>query len=312
MRMLSGRALALVAVPSMMLACASDNPPPPSSSPPPIGSTPPATPVPPLPPPPPPPTVTAGTGGGGTAGAGGTARPPDGGRRPDMASVADAPPAVPLCATTVTAMGNDPNIDDFNDNNVELRMADGRMGSWASYNNMTAMVDGQTMVGVPELVMAAAGMATNRAIRFRGTEMDPAGWGGQVEASFVPGTDCYDASAYGGIALQIRGLQNTRVKISVYTADVRNLGEMRYGQWYGYEHSFGNANPNNFTTLMLRWNQFTPGGLAPEPRMLDPKLVYGIVVQALSRPALGDAGASPGIGMFDFTVDNIRFLPRMP
>jgi hypothetical protein len=244
----------------------------------------------------PPPPVT----GGGGAGGGGGTRPPDGGSRRDGAG--SDTPAAPACAMTVTAMGNDANIDDFNDNNVALRMADGRMGSWATAQSPTAMITNQMMPGVPEL---ATIMGTNRGLRFRGMEPNAASqWAGEVTVTIVP--DCYDASAYRGISLQIRGLAQSRVQVMVLTASVRvQNAVMQVGGHYNFPVTINSA--TTFQTVTIPWDMFLPGwGVTPGPKV-DPKLVYGLAVLPVAGPAPTDAGTA-AIGSFDFTIDNVRFL----
>jgi hypothetical protein len=313
MRIVPARALALVSMTSLVLACASETPPP--SNPPsgPVGTSPPPRPATPptpdaaaSPAPAPTPPPTAGTGGsGGAGGTGGT-----GGSTPmlpDAGAIADAPPAIPLCdpALTIKATGDDGLIDDFNDNDAVIRMADGRMGAWT--NGQSPNVELASMVN-PELV-TVTGM--NRALRYRGTvPPPPAEAYAQLDVTFVDvDSGCYDASAYGGIQLAVRGIANTRVRVWVYTGDVRALGvPNKYGNWYRFDHTITGA-MNTFTTISIPWEQFLPGDLAPEPRRLDPALVWGLVVSPTSRP--GDAGVNDQpIGMFDFTIDNVRFLPK--
>ncbi len=268
-----------------------------------IGSTPPARPSGPVSTNPPgvPTSPSSGMGG-----AGGT-RPPDGGVRRDAASTPDVP-AAPACTMTVTAMGNGPLIDDFNDNNVALPATDGRMGTWEVSHSETAMIMGAPMDRVPELTTI---MGTNRGLRLRGNEPNAMSqWAGEMAVTFAP--DCYDASAYGGIQLQIRGLAGTRVEVAVLTASVRAQNAvMQVGGHYHFPVSITSA--TTFQTVNITWDMFQPGwGMTPGPKV-DPKLVYGLAVVTALRPAPAaptDGGAAPTIGAFDYTIDNVRFMPK--
>jgi hypothetical protein len=291
---------------SLVLACASETPPPsgPVATPPPSRPATPPTPdaaASPAPAPTPPPT--AGTGGssgtGGTGGAGGT-----GGSTtspPDAGVIADAPPAIPACGMTTVATGIDPLIDDFNDNDAVIRLVDGRMGEWA--NGQRADVELASMIN-PEIVTI---MGMNRALRYRGTA--PAGAFAQVETRIAEEiSGCYDASTYGGIQLAIRGLANTRVRVWVQTGDLRALGDARFGEYYHKDLTI-TGSMNTFRNEQIRWEEFEPGLPAPEPRKLNPALIYGLIVSAIAP--LTDAGVPQGaIGMFDFTIDNVQFIPK--
>jgi hypothetical protein len=297
-------AVALFTIPSLAISCGGGEATPPREAVVPIGSTPPARPSGPvITNPGNPPAPTAGTGGGGAGGAGGSAPPRPVDARPADAPGADAPPAV-VCTMTVSAMGNDGLIDDFNDNNVALRMADGRMGSWTTLKSPTAIVTNQMMEGVPELTTIAG---TNRGLRFRGNEPTAdSQWAGQVEVSIVP--DCYDASAYRGLELQIRGQNNSRVQVMVLTANVRAQNSV---ELVGGHYNFPVTVTTAFQTVRILWDQFLPGwGVTPGPK-IDPKLVYGLAILPAQRPPTGDASAG-SIGAFDFTIDNVRFISATP
>jgi hypothetical protein len=300
--------LALVAFSSLALSCGSEPPAPPRQEVVPVPSTPPGRPNPVqsnpggvVPP------VTAGTSGNpGTGGTGGGARPADGGRTAD-APGADAPPAV-ACTMTVPAMGNDGLIDDFNDNNVAVRMADMRAGSWETFKSATATVTNQMTPGVPELPMINA--ANGRGLRLRGMATDAAdSYGAEVQVTFSadPGF-CYDASAYGGVSLQIRGLAGTRVFVHALTANVRALNALTPDAPVGghYRSLVTINSATAFQTVTIPWAMFQPGwGTTPGPN-IDPKLIYGLSIVTAPRAAMGDAGSS-AIGSFDFTIDNVRF-----
>jgi hypothetical protein len=303
--------MTVLALGCFVLSCGSETPPPREPLPS-IGSTPPARPSgpvqtnPPSPyPTPTPPTVTAGTGGStpGTGGTGGSTRPADSG-------ATDTPPTVAACTTTVAGTGDDGLIDDFNDNNPTVRMADGRAGTWTTHKSGTATVTNQAMEGVPELPTIGGGMA-NRGLRLRGNAVDPADtYGAEVQVTFSsdPGF-CYDASAYDGVQLSIRGLAGTRVFVQLLTASVRAQNaptpDAPIGGHYRVQVNINSA--TTFQTVTIPWAMFQPGwGVTPGP-MVDPKLVYGLAIVTAPRAATGDAGAG-SIGAFDFTIDNVRFI----
>ncbi len=301
--------LAVLALPCFVLSCGGDTQPPRDPVVP-IGSTPPARPSGPVqtnPPPVVPPVVTAGTGGGGggTGGTGGSApRPPDA-RPADAPGASDAAP-VAACTMTVTAAGNTGLIDDFQDGNATILGNDGRDGTWVTYKSAATTLTNVMTEGVPELP-ATGGVNNGRALRMRGMSTDPAdSYGAEAQITFSgdPGF-CYDASAYDGLQLSIKGLAGTRVYVQLLTASVRAQNaatpDAPVGGHYRFLVSFTN---NQIQTVMIPWASFQPGwGTSPGPNV-DPKLVYGLTIVTAPRAAPSTAG----IGTFDFTVDNVRFI----
>ena len=305
-------ALALLVIPSLLLGCGEE---PPAGREPviPIGSTPPPRPSGPVMTNPaggnvPPVTSTPGTGGsGGSGGSGGVVpRSPDS-RPADAPGSADAP-LVAACSASVTAMGNDGLIDDFQDNNTAVRMVDGRMGSWKVKQSLTAMTN--AMDGNPTVVQVGGQGNPPRALRLQGMEPDAMGqYGAEAEVVLVAdeSSGCYDASSYRGIQLSLKGLQGTSVFVMALTGSVRAQNTPdQVGGHYRFQVNFTNS--NQFQTVMIPWDSFMPGwGTTPGPKV-DPKLVYGISIVTAPRPSAGNGGTPSSIGSFDFTVDNVRFI----
>jgi hypothetical protein len=305
--MKSALRLALVAFPFVALSCASD-PPAPREPVVPVASTPPGrpNPVPSNPGGVVPPTVGGSGGSPGTGGAGGSTRPPDGGRLPD-APGSDTPPAV-ACTMTVTAAGNAGLIDNFNDNNASVPTTEMRAGTWETRSSATAMITNQAMPGVPELPMISG--ANGRGLRVRGMATDPADtYGAEVQVTFSPDPGfCYDASAYTGLQLQIRGLPGTRVFVQALTASVRALNaatpDAPVGGHYRALVTINSATA--LQTVTIPWAMFQEGwGTTPGPN-IDPKQIYGLAIVTAPRAAAPDAGPA-SIGAFDFTIDNVAF-----
>jgi hypothetical protein len=309
MKKVPARSVALTAV-SLLLACAGGGGQAPGGGGPVdnVGSTPPARPSGPVSTNPPGVQVSPSTPGAG--GAGGGTRPPDGGARRDGPSVADAPPAA-VCPMTVMAAGNDGLIDDFNDNNATVRMVDMRMGLWEIHTSPTTMIAGPAMAPAPELT-ATGGFMNSRALRLRGTEMDATSYGAGANVYFVDAMNgCYDASAYArGVSFSIKGAAGTVVAVVALTGDMRAAGAPNTVGWYrAFLPPFAANQVNTVRTVTLAWTDFKPSYGTPPGPNADPKYLLGFQFATAPRPAgtANDAG-SPGIGAFDFTIDQVQLV----
>jgi len=215
-------------------------------------------------------TGTAGTapvGSAGTTGTGGAA--PGGG----------------TCMTTSAAMGAMPMIDDFEDGNADVSIADGRQGGWYFSVDGTGMTTPKAGAPVPE-----AGGMPGKAVHVTGTGLTS--WGASLSAAIVPNMGCYDASKYTGITVMLKGTGS--VWVSVLTAAVRAAP-------VGMQNQFKKQ-----VTLTADWQPVTisfteltqPGGwgtIVP----FDVTKIYGI--------DFGPATAPPTATAFDFWVDNLSF-----
>jgi hypothetical protein len=228
------------------------------------------------------------TGGTGPVGTAGTAPVGTAGTAPVGTAGTSAGGAAPgggTCMTTAVAMGTMPMIDDFEDGNGDINLADGRMGGWYFSVDGTGSTTPKAGVPVPE-----AGGMPGKAVHVTGTGLT--GWGASLSAAVVPVNGCYDASKFTGITVMMKGTGT--VWVSVLTAAVRAAPE-------GMRNHFKKqvtltadwqAVPINFSELTQ------PGGwgvIVP----FDVTKIYGI--------DFGPATAPPVATAFDFWVDNLSF-----
>ncbi|HEY0707308.1 MAG TPA: carbohydrate binding domain-containing protein, partial [Polyangia bacterium] len=181
---------------------------------------------------------SGGSASGGSTGSGGSGAGGSGGSTSSDAAddtsgggmdASDDVVTVPLCFATKKAVGDDGLIDDFEDGDAIALPKDGRVGDWWAALSPTTMATGVMMGGGP--LKPVTGGQMGRGLRLMGTESDATQWGANLAVAFVSQTDCYDASAYGGIEFWIKGKAGQQVSVAVQTAQVRALSRNDVGFW---------------------------------------------------------------------------------
>jgi Complex I intermediate-associated protein 30 (CIA30) len=204
----------------------------------------------------------------------------------------DTGPTSPYCMASVVGSGAPALVDDFEDGNQMLLPNDGRVGEWSFSKSATAVT--MPAAGGPLTpVVGGAGAPTGKALHISGTETT--GWGAGITANLVynEGTGCYDASAYSGLKLSIKGRAGAKVFLIAGVATIRAM-EATAGP-YRKEHVL----TADWQEVTLRWADFGPSwGTPPEPKVVNPRELYSISV--LTSP-----GAS-GVGEFDLWIDNVE------
>jgi hypothetical protein len=237
-------------------------------------------------------------GSGGTAGTGGTGGTGDGGGTGGTAgggadTAPDTAPASAHCMASTVATGAPALIDDFEDGNPMLLPNDGRVGEWSFSKSATAVTT-PAAAGPLTPVAGGAGAPTSKAMHISGT--DPTGWGGDITANLVynEGTGCYDASAYTGVKLSIKGRAGAKVFLIARVATIRAM-EATAGH-YRKEHVL----TADWQEVTLKWADFGPSwGTPPEPKLVNPRELYSLGV--LTAP-----GAGGTVGEFDVWIDNVE------
>jgi hypothetical protein len=144
------------------------------------------------------------------------AEAPRAARAPEGAPSASTAPARALapCPKLVVAKGGAPIIDDFEDRNARLAIADGREGSWMVYNDGSGK---QVPPGLspfhPVRLVPTRGQSRYGLHTF-GEKFSI--WGSTVVATFTDG-GCYDLSAYRGLEFWAKG--NTRIHLQLAVVD---------------------------------------------------------------------------------------------
>lgn len=189
------------------------------------------------------------------------------------------------CTATAMATGTPPLIDDFEDGDANVMIADGRVGGWFLSTDTTGTTT--PAAGAP---MPVAGGMPGKAIHVSGSGLTM--WGASLSASLTPLNGCYNGAAFTGVTVMLKGTGS--VWVSVLTAAVRAAPEgMR--NHYKKQVTLG----AEWTTVTINFSELMqPGGwgtIVP----FDATKIYGI-----------DFGPATTQGMptsFDFWVDNLSF-----
>jgi hypothetical protein len=207
---------------------------------------------------------------------------------------AAAPPVLPPCGRVSVGSGNDPEIDDFEDGNARLGVADGRSGTWKAIGDgdgTRAPSPGDIAFPVP---LAEPGRASRFVLRLRAERMTVGGAG--LSADLAPGR-CYDASAYAGIELSARG--TGRVYLSAMMVDLmeKKWGGLCERDCYD-QHSAPLDLTRSWRRYQVRWEQLEQAGwgrrLAFDPARL---LSLSVSVQSADTP-------------IELAIDDVRFIAR--
>jgi hypothetical protein len=231
---------------------------------------------------------------GGTSGSGGTGG--TGGSDIDAAadtSSADAAPASMYCMSSAVGTGSPALLDDFEDGNPLLPTNDGRVGEWSFSKSATAVT--MPAAGGPLTpVEGGTGGPTSKAVHISGT--DPMGWGADITATIVAneGTGCYDASAYTGIKVSIKGRAGAKVFLIARVATIRAMDST--AGHYRKEYTLSAS----WQEVTLRWADFGPSwGTPPDPKVVNPRELYALAVAT----APGEGGQ---VGEFDIWLDSVE------
>jgi hypothetical protein len=198
---------------------------------------------------------------------------------------------------SIVAGTGDPGlIDDFEDGNSVVLPNDGRAGpGWWFSKSMTSTTTqpAASGAGVP-----VDGGMPGKALHVAGTEggMGNNAWGADITATIVADgmTGCYDASAYTGLKVSLKGKAGSKVFVLVGTAPIRAISSM--AGHYRKEVTL----TADWQDVTIPWAMFGPGWGTPPSPMVNPKEVYTVGVATAP-------GAGGMVGEFDFWIDNLAF-----
>ncbi|HET9953954.1 MAG TPA: hypothetical protein VFQ61_05605, partial [Polyangiaceae bacterium] len=208
----------------------------------------------------------------------------------------DAPsvPSLPACRKVVVAQGDAPLIDDLEDGNSRLQLADGRSGFWFVHNDGSGtQTPSADRVLFPSLISPPRGRS-QWALHTSGSGFKK--WGA-LFGNFLAERACYDSSAYDGLEFWAKGFGT--VHLVVWTVDIVEPYEGGFCQkdcYNGYKKRI---------ELGPRWSSYSvPWGdlaqLRAGPKLeFDPHRVVflGFVV-------------GPDVPRFDVWIDDIRYVKR--
>lgn len=193
------------------------------------------------------------------------------------------------CAARVSALGNEPLIDDFEDHNPLIASFEGRVGLWALFRDSDSPGTFNTIT--PSL-LPKPNPKNRYALHVVGGEM--LNWGAAIQFSFQPA--CYDASAYSGVSLRAKGPGRIFVGMREMSVVSTSYGGTCKSDCYN-THQKKLDLARDWRSYVVPWSEMRQRGYGAKP--LDSTRVNGlsIVVQASDTP-------------FDLWIDDVRFVTR--
>ncbi len=230
-------------------------------------------------------------GSSGAFAAGGKSNPPGGiGSAGSSASAgttgAGGAGAVSACSVTAVATGTPALIDDFEDGNADVSVADGRLGGWY----LATDASGTTSPAVGP-AMPAEGGNPGKALHVTGSELTS--WGASLSASITPANGCYDASKFAGVTVALKG--TGVISVSVLTAGVRAAPE---GMRNHYKKQITLS--ETWTEVSFSFSELGQLGGWGLVVPFDATKIYGIDFGPVQATA-------PATTSFDFWIDNLTF-----
>jgi len=215
---------------------------------------------------------------------------------PSHVAVAAAPVPVPStspipdpCVHQLHANGNEPLIDDFEDNNPLIAAHEGRVGLWFMYKDTDST--GTSLALTPSL-RPQVSRGNHYALHVVGEELRD--WGAVVQFDLQP--SCYDASAYAGIAFSAKGPGRVYASVrEVRVVPVQFGGTCTEDCYNAHQKKIDLT--AQWKTYAITWNELLQRGYAAPA--LDPSRIRGIgfLVMNADTP-------------FDLWFDDIKFIKR--
>jgi len=204
-------------------------------------------------------------------------------------STVSVPPTPDPCGARVVATGSASLVDHFEDGDDTLLPLDGRNGFWRWARESDAPGTAPALLPVPR---PDARPRNRLALHAKGGQLFD--WGATVEVNFRP--SCYDARAYGGIALQARG--PGRIFVSLREVDVIPPFEGGSCLQDCYNSHVAKLElGREWRTYQVRWADLHQRGLGKPP--LDPARLHSIAILI-----------HPEDTPYDVWLDDVRFMSR--
>ena len=207
---------------------------------------------------------------------------------------AQVPEELQRCTPAARGSGKDPLIDDFEDGDTRVLHVDRRAGSWATFNDGTAVQ--RPSVGVLAHADRIPGGRASSHFGLHTSGGKFKTWGAGIASDLTP-RRCYDASAYAGISFWARG----HGKFNVVAKMTQVVAE-EYGGSCTHDcfdgHHLSIPLTSNWEQHFVRWEELSQSGFGIavpfDPRSL---LSFEFQVPAEDTP-------------FDFWIDDVSFILR--
>jgi hypothetical protein len=192
------------------------------------------------------------------------------------------------CSDTSVGSGLLGSIDDFDDGNSELEPIDGRSGSWLFVTDGTG-----TTTPAPGAPVPVTGGVSGNALHLQGSGLT--GDGALLHATLTSAAGCYDASAYRGVNVALKGTGELWLVIRTALVDAQPAEKRDY-------HRVKYGASGAWMTYTILWSQLAQAGVPGATKLdFDPSAITGIdLVPASNTTPLS----------FDFWLDNVAFRKK--
>jgi hypothetical protein len=214
---------------------------------------------------------------------------------PSAPASASAVPAPAPCVELVIAKGDAPLIEDFEQDDSWVLPADGRKGSWITYDDGSGkQVPPSRSALFPSRIPGGRG-TSKRGLHVSGSRFTQ--WGVTFGTELADAA-CYDASAYGGIEFWAKGPGEIRVGLQMIDVQDVKYGGQCQTDCYDTHRKIVTLAPT-FRKYVVRWEDLRQLYAARVPVAFDPRRVRFL-----------EFGIAPESTPFDVWLDDVSFVPR--
>jgi hypothetical protein len=212
-----------------------------------------------------------------------------------VAVPAPAPVAKATCPELVLGRGDAPLIEDFEQEDSWVLAADGRKGSWITYDDGTgAQATPSRSALFPSRIPGGRG-ASKRGLHVKGGRFTS--WGVTFGTELADAA-CYDASRYAGVTLLAKGPGQIRVGLQMIDVQDVKYGGLCQTDCYDSHRKIIDLGPA-FKRYDVRWEELRQLFVAGAPVAFDPRRVRFL-----------EFGIAPESTPFDVWIDDVAFIPR--
>ena len=207
-------------------------------------------------------------------------------------SPASTSPRAP-CPALVVAHGATPLIDDFERPDAWILMADGRRGSWVTYDDGTGTQTPPSHSALLPTRLPSPRSGSRHALHVSGTHFTK--WGVTFGTELADAA-CYDASAYAGVSFWAKGPGEVRVGLQMIDVQDAKHGGLCTADCYDTHRKIVELG-SSFREYRVRWEELRQLYDAGPPVAFDPKRVRFL-----------EFGVAPEHTPFDLWIDDVTFF----
>jgi hypothetical protein len=208
---------------------------------------------------------------------------------------ASSAPAPQPCVELVIAKGDAPLIEDFEQDDSWVLAADGRKGSWITYDDGTGKQVPPSRSALFPSRIPGGRAASKRGLHVSGSRFSQ--WGVTFGTELADAA-CYDASAYAGIEFWAKGPGQIRVGLQMIDVQDVKYGGLCQTDCYDTHRKIVDLSPT-FRKYVVRWEDLRQLYAARVPVAFDPRRVRFL-----------EFGIAPESTPFDVWLDDVAFVRR--